>query len=75
MTEFWTEMEKGVKCIRLVEELLREEEKLMHLSKERGRPTNASEYKIARMMYALGELHVKPSVRNYFPSNTLSDED
>ena len=71
MTEFWKEIESGAKCIRLVEQLLREEEKLLVHLKERGYSSNHSEFKIARMKYALGKLSLQPDWRDYFPTNNV----
>ena len=68
MTDFWKEIEQGVKCIRLIEQFLREEENLLNHLKERGKPTACAEYKIARMKYALGEISVQPDYRTYFPT-------
>ena len=66
MTDFWKEIEQGAKCIRLVEQLLKEEEKLLIHLRERGYDARGSEYKIARMKYALGEISVPPSCKDYF---------
>lgn len=66
MTDLWKEIEKGTKCIRLVEQLLREEENALVRLKERGIPTNCSEFRIARMKYALGEILQQPNWKDYF---------
>ena len=72
MTSFWKEMEQGVKCIRLVEQLLREEEDLLERLKERA----TTEYRIARMKYALGEITTHPNYREYFSKrDTINLED
>lgn len=68
MTDFWKEIENGAKCVRLVEQLLREEENLLVHLKERGHSTNHSRYKIARMKYALGETSLQPNWKDYFPT-------
>lgn len=70
MTDFWKEIEQGAKCIRLIEQFLREEENLLNYLKERGKPAACVEYKIARMKYALGEISVRPDYRAYFPTKT-----
>ena len=72
MTDFWKEIESGAKCIRLVEQLLLEEKKLLGRLKERGYSTNHSEYKIARMKYALGEISIEPSRKDYFHTENVS---
>lgn len=68
MTDFWREMDKGVKCIKLIEQFMMEEENLMRHLTERGKPTNHCEFKIARMKYALGEISIEPDYRTYFPT-------
>ena len=73
MTEFWKEMQQGVRCISLIEQLLREEERLVKHLSERGRSTNLSEYKIARMRYALGEISIHPHWKDYFPTPNPDD--
>lgn len=71
MTDFWKEIESGAKCVRLVEQLLREEEKLLVHLKERGHSTNHSRYRIARMKYALGEISIQPSCKDYFHTENV----
>ena len=66
MNEFWKEMERSIRCIKLVTEMLREEERLIKVLKEKGKSTEYTEYKIARMRYALGETFIKPDYRDYF---------
>ena len=66
MTGFWKDMEQGIKCIRLVEQLLKEEENLLRHLQERGRATACTEYRIARMKYALGEINTPPFSHDYF---------
>ena len=73
MTDFWKEIEAGVKCVRLVEQMLREEENLLVHLKERGHSTNNSEFKIARMKYALGEISIQPSWKDYFHTTDLNN--
>ena len=77
MTSFWKEMEQGVKCIRLVEQLLREEEDLLERLRERENfKTATTEYRIARMKYALGEISTHPNYREYFSKrDTINLED
>ena len=60
--------EIGTKCIRLVKQLLAEEEILLMELQERGSSTTLSEFNIARMKYALGEISERPNCRDYFPS-------
>ena len=73
MTDFWKEIESGAKCVRLVEQLLREEENLLAHLKERGHSTNHSEFNIARMKYALGEISIQPSWKDYFYTGNVSN--
>ena len=70
MTDFWKEMKQGVECIKLVEQFLREEEHLLNYLKERGMSTACSEYRIARMQFALGKISVRPDYRTYFSTKT-----
>lgn len=71
MTNFWKEIEQGAKCVRLIEQLLREEENLLAHLKERGHSTNLSKFKIARMKYALGEISIQPNYKDYFPTTNI----
>ena len=66
--EFMANGRIKVKCVRLVEQFLREEENLLVHLKERGHSTNHSRYKIARMKYALGETSLQPNWKDYFPT-------
>jgi hypothetical protein len=74
MTDFWKEIESGAKCVRLVEQLLREEEKLLAHLKERGYSTNHSRFKIARMKYALGETSLQPNWKDYFHTEYVDNQ-
>ena len=74
MTDWWKEMEQGVRCIRLIEQLLREEENLLKHLKEKGHPTKTSELRIARMKYALGEISIQPNFKDYFPTRNIDEE-
>ena len=74
MTDWWKEIEQGVRCIRLVEQLLREEENLLKHLKEKGHPTKTLEFRIARMKYALGEISIKPNFKDYFPQRSINEE-
>lgn len=67
MTDFWKDIEQGARCIRLIEQFLREEQGVLKRLKEHGMATACSEYRIARMRYALGELSIDPNYRDYFP--------
>ena len=73
MNDFWKEMEQGAKCIRLVEQLLREEKNALKQMKERGMQTASVEYRIARMEYALGQISIEPFWRDYFPPTKLKE--
>lgn len=66
MIDFWKEMERGVECIRLVRQLLKEEENLARHLKSIGRQSCHSDFNIARMKYALGEISVRPNYKDYF---------
>lgn len=68
MNEFWEDkdMECSIRCIKLVTEMLREEERLIKVLKEKGKSTELTEYRIAKMKYALGETSIKPDYRDYF---------
>ena len=66
MTNFWEEMEQGIKCIKLVEKLLKEEKNLLTYMQERGYQTASCNYNIARMEYALGHIAVRPNYNDYF---------
>lgn len=66
MSEFWDEMSKADRCIRLTEQLLNEERKILNHLRERGYNTSTSEYRIARMEYALGQKKLHPDYRDYF---------
>ena len=74
MTEFWKEMQQGVRCISLIEQLLREEESLLKHLKEKGHPTKTSEFRIARMKYALGDISIQPNWKDYFPQKNTNEE-
>lgn len=74
MTDWWKEVEQGVRCIRLIEQLLREEENLLKHLKEKGHPTKTSEFRIARMQYALGEISIQPNWKDYFPPRNIDEE-
>lgn len=65
MNEFWDEMSKADRCIRLTEQLLEEEKHLLKHMREKGHKTSAIEYRIARMEYALGKTKVHPNYRDY----------
>jgi hypothetical protein len=69
MSNFWKEMECGVRCVRLVEQFLKEEENLLQHLTEMGCSTSHAEFTIARMKYALGEVSIRPNWRDYFPTN------
>ena len=73
MTGFWKEIEQGARCVRLVEELLREEENILKHLKERGIRTASVEYRIARMKYALGQINIEPFWRDYYPPIKLKE--
>ena len=73
MTDFWKEMEQGVNCIKLIKQLLIEEERLVKHLSERGHSTKLSEYKIARMRHALGEISIYPNWKEYFPTSRPED--
>lgn len=68
MTDFWKELDQGIKCIKLVEQLLKEKELLLDYLKERGSTTASVEFEIARMKYALGRIDKKPNYKQYFPA-------
>lgn len=65
MEGFWGEMETALRCIKLVNQLLREEENIKMKMEERGQNTNMTEYNIARMEYALGMRSTCPNIRDY----------
>ena len=65
MEGFWGEMETALRCIKLVNQLLKEEENIKMKMEERGQNTNIVEYNIARMEYALGMRSASPKVRDY----------
>ena len=73
MTDWCKEIERGGRCIRRSEQLLREEENLLEHLKERGHSTNHSRFKIARMKYALGETSLQPNWKDYFPTKDTDD--
>ena len=74
MTGFWKEMEQGVNCIRLLEQILEEERFLLRHLMEKGKPTNHVEYRIARIEYALGETSARPDRSDYFPTQDTYSE-
>lgn len=74
MTDFWKEIAQGVRCIKLVQQLLREEEKMLDFLQERGSSTNSTKFKIDRMKYALGEISIPPHYKDYFPQKHASEE-
>ena len=65
MNKFWEEMLVGAECVRLVEQLLIEEEKKLKWSEDHGKPTHFIKYRIARMKYALGHIHIKPTYKDF----------
>ena len=74
MTDFWKEIDQGVKCVKLIEQLLREDENLLKYLNEKGHPTKSTEYRIARMKYALGEISIPPHYKDYFPQKNTNEE-
>lgn len=65
MKGFWGEMEIGLRCIKLVNQLLKEEENVKMKLEERGQTSNMTDFNIARMEYALGMRSTFPSIRDY----------
>lgn len=66
MTDFWKEMEQGIRCIKLVEQLLKQQKYRLDFLKERGCQTATCEFDIARMEYALGYITIPPNYKDYF---------
>ena len=65
MEGFWGEMEIALRCIKLVNQLLREEENIKMKMEERGQISNMTDFNIARMEYALGRSSTCPKIRDY----------
>ena len=53
------------RCVHLVESLLREEYGILRFLQERGKDTTTTEFRIARMEYALGERETPPSLKDF----------
>ena len=65
MEGFWSEMETALRCIKLVNQLLKEEENVKMKLEERGQTSNMTDFNIARMEYALGTRSTCPKIRDY----------
>ena len=53
------------RCIVLVEQMLKEERSTLRWLQEHGKTTKLTEYKIARLEYALGERETPPHLRDF----------
>ena len=53
------------RCIVLIEQMLKEERTTLRWLRERNKTTKMTEYKIARLEYALGEREDRPSLREF----------
>lgn len=53
------------RCVVLVEQMLKEERSTLRWLQEHDKTTKVTEYKIARLEYALGEREERPSLREF----------